>query len=53
MKVQCTDCKGTGRIQNSRCSKCNGYRNIEIEPAEWLRQNRARVSRNLPKLVRV
>jgi len=53
MKVQCVDCKGTGKTGNSRCAKCNGYRTIEIEPAELIRQNRTRISRNLPKLVRV
>lgn len=53
MKVQCPDCKGIGRIQNSRCIHCKGYRTVEIEPDELIRQNRARQSRNLPKLIRV
>ena len=53
MEIQCPDCKGTGRLQKSRCIHCKGYRTIEMEPGELIRQNRARQSRNLPKLVRV
>ena len=53
MNVKCADCNGTGKIINSRCSNCNGYRIIDIEPAELLRQNRVRLSRHLPKLERV
>jgi len=53
MKVQCADCKGTGRIGNSRCITCKGVQTFEIEPTEYIRQNRVRRSRSLPKLVRV
>lgn len=53
MNVKCADCRGTGKIRNSRCPNCNGYQMYDIEPAEFLRQNRIRLSRNLPKLERV
>ncbi len=53
MKIKCVDCKGTGRINAYRCRICNGTCNTDIEPAEYLRQNRIRSDRNLPKLIRV
>ena len=53
MKIKCSYCRGTGKISNSRCSKCNGYRICDIEPLEFIRQNRTRVSKKLPKLEKV
>ena len=35
------------------CKTCNGTGTSEIDPSELIRQNRIRLTRNLPKLVRV
>ena len=53
MKIKCENCRGTGKNNNSRCAKCKGFRIYEIEPTEFLRLNRIRLSRKLPKLERV
>ena len=53
MNIQCEDCKGTGRVNKFGCKTCNGTGIGEIEPGELIRQNRIRLTRNLPKLVRV
>ncbi len=53
MKIQCEDCKGTGRVNKFGCKTCNGAGTSEIDPSELIRQNRIRLTRNLPKLVRV
>ena len=45
MDVKCADCRGTGKIINSKCPNCNGNLMYDIEPAEFLRQNRMRLSR--------
>lgn len=52
MDIKCVDCSGTGRRQGIRCSTCRGSKITEIEPTEYLRLNRLRVGRNLPKLER-
>jgi len=53
MNIQCEQCKGTGRVNKFGCKSCNSTGISEIDPSELIRQNRIRLSRNLPKLVRV
>jgi len=53
MNIQCENCKGTGRVNKFGCKPCKGTGISEIEPDELIRQNRIRLTRNLPKLTRV
>ena len=53
MKIKCEDCKGTGRVNKWNCKACNGTGADDIDPGELIRQNRIRLTRNLPKLERI